>query len=144
MNSEDDDYVGHGHPPKRMRFQKGTSGNPAGRPRGSGKKPDLVAWNSIKSALGKTINVSTNGKTISLTKLDAVVERVTNDAINGKPAAQKLALDLILRTPQLNPTNATAHQQYDVFSAARERLAKRVNEMAVRARTADDEPGDPS
>jgi Family of unknown function (DUF5681) len=32
-NPEDDEPVGYGHPPAHSRFQKGRSGNPAGRPR---------------------------------------------------------------------------------------------------------------
>lgn len=35
MHNDDDYEVGYGKPPKGTRFQKGTSGNPKGRPKGS-------------------------------------------------------------------------------------------------------------
>jgi Family of unknown function (DUF5681) len=35
-NEEDEEYrVGYGRPPLNRRFEKGSSGNPRGRPRGS-------------------------------------------------------------------------------------------------------------
>jgi hypothetical protein len=36
--SSDNDSVGYGRPPKQAQFKKGQSGNPSGRPRGSGSK----------------------------------------------------------------------------------------------------------
>jgi Family of unknown function (DUF5681) len=38
----DDVSVGYGNPPEQTKFQKGQSGNPAGRPRGSRNLKTLI------------------------------------------------------------------------------------------------------
>ena len=77
-----DGETGYGKPPKKYQFKKGVSGNPRGRPKG---KKSFAA--RFQKFLDEKITVHINGKTETLTKEDAFLKRVINDAIAGKPGA---------------------------------------------------------
>jgi Family of unknown function (DUF5681) len=72
--------VGYGRPPKEGQFTKGRSGNPKGRPKGS--KNIATMFNEITREL---INVTENGRTKTVTRIEAVLHRMTNEALSGKP-----------------------------------------------------------
>jgi hypothetical protein len=79
----DDDYeVGYGKPPKEMRFTRGKSGNPKGRPKGSKN----LATSFIEVGR-EEITVTEGGRTRTMTKSDAVVHQLTNKAASGDPRA---------------------------------------------------------
>jgi hypothetical protein len=75
------DYaVGYGKPPKGSQFLSGKSGNPKGRPKGS--KNIATLFNQITLEL---IQVKENGKTKTMTRLEAVLLQMTNRALSGDP-----------------------------------------------------------
>jgi hypothetical protein len=86
--------VGYRKPPRRTRFRKGESGNPAGRPRGS--------KNAI-AHLGKTLRepviVSENGRRKSITKCEALIKQLVTSALRGDH--KSLRLPLIDQLPKL-------------------------------------------
>ena len=82
--------VGFGRPPLENQFRKGTSGNPAGRPKGAKSLSAVIA-----AGLAERIVVNQNGKRRSITKLQAAVIQLANKAAAGDRHAAKLIIDLL-------------------------------------------------
>ncbi len=82
--------VGYGKPPLHTRFQKGRSGNPRGRPRGTKNLATVIA-----EALAEPVTVIENGKRRRITKRQAVIAQLVNRSAQADPRATKLLLDLI-------------------------------------------------
>jgi hypothetical protein len=79
MNNGDQNYpVGFQKPPKHSRFEKGQSGNPHGRPKGSQNPATILA-----KACRERIRVTINGKTRHLSKFEATMLQLTNKAASG-------------------------------------------------------------
>lgn len=96
-----DDYeVGHGKPPKQTQFQKGRSGNPDGRPKASAT-PTKKAASVLKEILNKKITVKDGGKTRRITKLEALLETLLNDALRGDKTARRLFVAMARETGEL-------------------------------------------
>lgn len=79
---------GYGKPPRANRFGKGSSGNPAGRPKGSKNLRTL-----IKQAAAKKISVYEDGKTMRKTKMDIAVTQMFNKAVKGEPRFTQMVLE---------------------------------------------------
>jgi len=79
--------TGYGKPPKASRFQKGQSGNPAGRPKGRHSIQSLFARH-----LGKRIPAKINGKSMTMEQREAIVVRVIEMAKSGDPNAIRIAM----------------------------------------------------
>jgi len=79
MAKKDGKYeVGFGKPPESTQFQKGVTGNPKGRPKGS------KSISGILTKMGRErVKVAINGKTRSITKLEAVFMQLSNKAASG-------------------------------------------------------------
>ncbi len=86
-NKEDGFEIGYGKPPRNARFQKGRSGNPKGRPRGSRNASTL-----LDEALKERVIVSENGRRKKITKLEAILTQLVNRAAGGDHRATQLLL----------------------------------------------------
>lgn len=77
--------VGKGKPPKAHQFKKGQSGNPRGP-----KRNKTVATATIEElvaeALNEPVTVIIRGRERTITKKEAIVLGITNDALTGTPA----------------------------------------------------------
>ncbi len=74
----DDPKVGYGNPPKHTLFKKGQSGNLKGRPGGS-KNFKTV----LREELNAKIDLKIDGKSVRMTKQEAVVKAMVHNAIKG-------------------------------------------------------------
>ena len=107
---------GYGKPPEQSRFQKGQSGNPAGRPRGH-----LNLVSVVSNALKSKVTVTEGGRRRSKSKLEVSITQLTNKAAAGDLKALRMLLGLM---PILDPTGSTVQETPDLV-ADRE-LAMRI------------------
>jgi hypothetical protein len=77
--------VGFGKPPKHSRFPKGVSGNCKGRPKG---KRNIATV--LTEILGEKIVIDENGVRRTVTKLEAALIKLVNQAASGDPVALRL------------------------------------------------------
>jgi Family of unknown function (DUF5681) len=81
--------VGKGKPPEHTRFQKGQSGNPTGRRKGSKNVATL-----LEQVLNERVVVTENGKRKRITKLHAMLKQLANQAASGDHRAIKQLMPL--------------------------------------------------
>ena len=74
--------VGYGKPPIHTRFQKGQSGNPKGKKKGQKSLKAVV-----EKVFQEKVSIRTARGTRKVTKLDALVHKLMNDALTGDPRA---------------------------------------------------------
>ncbi len=86
--------VGYKKPPHETQWEKGRSGNPKGRPKGSNKK--YVADNLSKkfiSFMGEEVFVKTNGETQKLAHIDIIIRKLMKSAADGNTSSIKFIID---------------------------------------------------
>ena len=89
-NAKDDRYdVGFGKPPKSGQFQKGESGNPKGRPKGTSDLNTI-----LRKLLSASVTITENGKKKRVSTLMATVMRLTEKALKGDMRAIEKLLSL--------------------------------------------------
>jgi hypothetical protein len=85
------DYeVGYRRPPLHSRFRKGQSGNPRGRPPGSKNLSTL-----LNEALNEPVVITENGGRKKISKLEASLKQLVNEAAKGNWRALKLLVDIL-------------------------------------------------
>ena len=92
--------VGRGKPPKGHSWQKGTSGNPRGRPKG---RRSLSS--TIEAALEEKIEIEENGEKRTVTRLDAIVSRLIEDSIRGHVQSLRALAALMPAEDSAPPVN---------------------------------------
>lgn len=118
--------VGYGRPPKERQFTKGQSGNPAGRPRGS--KSIATMFNQITREL---INIKENGRTKTVTRLEAVLHRMTNEALSGNPRVMREFVQLsraFEEVERIDEGQAVTSEREAVVLGNLMKRMKRINE----------------
>ncbi len=122
---EHDEPVGYGRPPKHTRFQKGRSGNPAGRPKGALNLATILA-----RILQEPVVITEHGRKTTITKFEAVVKQVTNKAVLGDARASNQVFTLVqAQERQLEgPEPATELSEAD--QRVRDRILNRLARQA--------------
>jgi len=93
MGAKEDGYkIGYKKPPKDTQFQKGHSGNPRGRPKGTRNlKTDLF------EELNEKITIREGGRTITTTKQRGFVKSLIAEAMRSGGRSKSVLVDLLLR-----------------------------------------------
>ena len=107
MSDEDKpDYkVGYKKPPLDSRFQKGQSGNPRGRPRGSKNFSTLLA-----DALNEPVVVTEDGRRRKISKRELGFKQLANKFAMAEAQATKMLLGLMLERERLAAAAAPAER----------------------------------
>ena len=81
--------IGYGKPPKEYQFAKGKSGNPRGKKKGRKDNKTLV-----REMFDEKIIVAQGGEKRAVSRLEAMILSLFNQALQGKAQPAKLLLDL--------------------------------------------------
>jgi hypothetical protein len=127
-NNASGSETGYGHPPVNMRFKKGQSGNPRGRPKGGRSLATI-----LNRALRERVVINEGGRRKTVTKLEAAVKQVTNKAASGDPVAGRQLFTLIQIIEQQPQETGTAINSLDdtdqrVVTGMLKRLNRYANE----------------
>jgi hypothetical protein len=142
-----DGKVGYKHPPIKSQFRKGQSGNRRGRPKGQRNLTPVLL-----EVLSQTVKVKQGGKTLLMSKGEALIQKILSQAHNGDVRAFKAALFLIeqiarIDTPELKlaghgdyefmfvPGVATSAEEWQWEIASRHEMAA-IREAVAAARAA--------
>ena len=89
QTSETTNKTGYGRPPRATRFEKGRSGNPRGRPRGS---HSTIPYDSV---LGQMVTIREDGRERRVTAAEAFLLQLTQKGLAGDSAAARASLAAI-------------------------------------------------
>jgi hypothetical protein len=100
--------IGFSRPPKKTRFKKGQSGNPAGRPRGSKNKPKLLSDKDLSKIIldeaYRKIRINEESGPITIPITQAVIRSITVKAAKGDHRSQRLLTDMLTRIERQEST----------------------------------------
>ena len=140
------DYaVGYGKPPRHSGFQKGRSGNPKGRPKGSKNLATLVA-----QALDEKVVVSEDGRRRRVTKRELVVAQLVDKSAAADLRAIKQLTDIVQSAERRSEASAAPREPAQLTAPDREvvelfvaRLRRQIAAEAAEAAAASagEQPG---
>lgn len=128
--------VGYKNPPAQTQFKKGQTGNPKGRTKGSKSFASIV-----EKELKQVLTLKGGDK---ISKMDAIVKQVINDAVMGDPRKTKIVLDLIEKSQKsslaekfLKKLESEEYmKEEDVLNYVNGHIkAPKINKLKIRAET---------
>jgi hypothetical protein len=109
--------VGYANPPRHTRFEKGKSGNPAGRRAGSRNLSTVVV-----ASANAPVSVRDGGRRRTVTKLEAMAKALADKAAAGDPRATQQLTQLL----QIFEGRAAQSNQPPVTTEADERVVRQL------------------
>lgn len=95
-DTPEDDEVGYAKPPRKHQYKPGQSGNPKGRPKGSGN-----IHKSIAKHAGRKVKVMVDGEEKKMPRVDVLISAMFNKASKGDVAAARLITSLLAVAKEL-------------------------------------------
>lgn len=129
-----DDAVGYGRPPRHTQFQKGRSGNPKGRRRGSKNFSTL-----LKEELAQSVTLIENGKRKTMSKIEALAKQLVHRAMGNDPKA----LAFVLGQLPNSEGSAAAANVFDIDQPENKRVMESIIRRIRSSKDAADEPETP-
>jgi len=86
---------------EKGRFVKGSSGNPLGRPKKERSEERLEI--RLDAALGRLIKVKEGDTVREIPKIDALIEKLLNEALAGDHKSRAMLINLMKLTKSLEP-----------------------------------------
>ena len=134
------DYeVGYRKPPRHTGFQKGRSGNPKGRPKGSKNLATLLT-----EALDEKVQVTEDGKRRRVTKRELVIKQLVNKSASADLRAIKQLTDIVERaerraadSPAAPPPPAITAADEEVIAELRKRIERDIRARITAEKTQD-------
>ena len=134
------DYqVGYGKPPRHTGFQKGRSGNPKGRPKGSKNLATLLT-----EALDEKVQVTEDGNRRRVTKRELVIKQLVNKSASADLRAIKQLTDIVERaerraadSPAAPPPPAITAADEEVIAELRKRIERDIRARITAEKTQD-------
>lgn len=110
MSDSDNYQVGYCRPPKTTRFKPGQSGNPKGRPKGA-----MDTHRLIDAILNKKVSATIDGVPTRISKKQAMLLRLANNAASGDLKSMQVLLPHLLQIDEKKA--ARARMQAENLSA---------------------------
>ena len=126
----DGDDVGYKKPPKSGQFQKGTSGNPKGRPKGSENLASIVLQESRKQ-----VQMKGPGGSRKVTKLEATVIQMVNQSAQGESRARREYIPLVERAEEAIKAESAPPVLHELDQRVMQSLRRRMENMKVEPAT---------
>jgi hypothetical protein len=126
------DSAGYRRPPKSRRFRRGKSGNPKGRPPGSKNFEKVLA-----AALHDRVQVTKNGRHKTISKLEAALTQLMNQAASGDIKAIQTLLKQVVHGAE----GEHASGSLDVFNTRESHIV--MADIVRRIRSMEEPANDP-
>jgi hypothetical protein len=120
--------VGYAKPPKSGQFEKGSSGNPKGRPKGSKNLATVVLRESRQP-------VRMNGPhgSRSVTKLEAAVMQLVNKAAQGDIRSQREFISLVRTSEEATNSGVSPHTSHEMDQQVMQNMLRRMAQISTDA-----------
>ncbi len=120
--------VGYAKPPKSGQFEKGKSGNPKGRPKGSKNLATVVLRESRQPV---RVNGPHGSRTV--TKLEASVMQMGNKAAQGDIRSQREFISLVRTSEEATNSEVSSLTTHEIDQSVMESLRRRMERISADA-----------